>query len=97
MEKGGRYALNSGKVQIHFLGTDGKTTPQERGVYSVKEKTGKKQVVESLSAKTIRHIIEQELSSKFATFREYCTDLLKYQSEKHPEFAKDQIVAASAV
>ena len=41
--------------------------------------------------------IKQELSSKFATFREYCADLLKYQSEKHPEFTKDQIVAASAV
>ena len=41
--------------------------------------------------------IKQELSSKFATFREYCADLLKYQSEKHPEFKKDQIVAATAV
>ena len=41
--------------------------------------------------------IKQELSSKFATFREYCADLLKYQSEKHPEFTNEQIVTASAV
>ena len=41
--------------------------------------------------------IKQELSSKFATFREYCADLLKYQSEKHPEFTNEQIVTASSV
>ena len=82
MEKGGRYALNSGKVQIHFLGTEAKTLPQERGVYSVKEKTGKKQVVESLSAKTIRHIIDQERRSMI-----YDADLGEYRQVQYSDIA----------
>ncbi len=34
---------------------------------------------------------------KFATFREYCADLMKYQSETHPEFRNEQIAVTSAV
>jgi len=31
--------------------------------------------------------VKDELSSRFATFREFFNDLLKYQAEHHPEFA----------
>jgi hypothetical protein len=41
--------------------------------------------------------IKHELSSKFATFREYCADLMKYQSETHPEFTNEQIAVTSTV
>ena len=64
MERGGRYALNSGNVKIHFLGKEEKQAPEMRGVYSVKEKTSKKEKLDTLAAKTIRHIIEQARASK---------------------------------
>ncbi len=82
MEKGGRYALNSGKVQIHFLGKEEKKAPQMRGVYSVKEKTGKKEHVESLAAKTIRYIIEQERKSTI-----YDADLGEYRQVQYSDIA----------
>jgi len=82
MEKGGRYALNSGKVQIHFLGKEEKKAPQMRGVYSVKEKTGKKEHVESLAAKTIHHIIEQERKSTI-----YDADLGEYRQVQYSDIA----------
>lgn len=65
MERGGRYALNSGKAEIHFFGKEEKTKAESRGVYSVKERTGKRQGSESLVAKTIRAIIEKEKNSKY--------------------------------
>ena len=39
--------------------------------------------------------IKQELSSRFSTFREFCADLLKYQAERHPEFASGQVQNAT--
>lgn len=65
MERGGRYALNDGRVQIHVLEKEAKTAPQKRGVYSVKAKTGKKKIEESCIAKTIRSIIEKERASTY--------------------------------
>ncbi len=65
MERGGRYALNDGRVKIHFLGEEEKNKPKTRGVYSVKAETGKKEDTESLSAKLIRCIIEKERQSNF--------------------------------
>ncbi len=60
MERGGRYALNDGRVQIHFLTEEKKTKEESRGVYSVKAHSGKRESEESLTAKTIRHIIDEE-------------------------------------
>ncbi len=82
MEKGGRYALNSGKVQIHFLGKEEKKAPEMRGVYSVKEKTTKKDHAESLAAKTIRHIIEQERKSTI-----YDADKGEYRQVQYSDIA----------
>lgn len=66
MEKGGRYALNDGNVQIHFVGKEEKKPPAEgRGVYSVKAETGKKISEPSAIAKAIRRIIETETRKEF--------------------------------
>ena len=65
MERGGRYALNDGRVQIHFLGEQKKSKPPMRGVYSVKANTNKRETEESRLAQVIRHIIEQERASNF--------------------------------
>ena len=65
MEKGGRYEPNSGKVHIHFLGEEEKEVAKERGVYSLKAEVGKKDGSESLLAKTVRSIIEDERKNKF--------------------------------
>ncbi len=62
MEKGGRYAANSGKVCVHFVGKEGKSVCQERGIYSVKENTEKKEEGASAAAKMIAHIISRELN-----------------------------------
>ena len=82
MKKGGRYALNSGKVQIHFLGKEEKQTPQTRGVYSVKEKASKKIKMDTLAAKTIRHIIEQARASKI-----YDADLGEERQAQYSDIA----------
>ena len=63
MERGGRYALNDGRVEIHFLAEEDKEEQEEkkeRGVYSVKASAEKRGMQESVAAKTIRHIIERE-------------------------------------
>ena len=65
MERGGRYALNSGKVAVHYLGEPEKTETVPRGVYSVRAKTEKRTAAMSAAAKLIRHIIEQERRSKY--------------------------------
>ena len=65
MERGGRYALNSGKVQIHFLGKEEKPLEKERGVYSVRENAGRRDTEASLAAKTIMQIIQDERASKW--------------------------------
>ncbi len=65
MERGGRYALNDGRVQIHFLGKEEKEGRKTRGVYSVRENASRKAREESLLAKTIRSIIEKERASDY--------------------------------
>ncbi len=61
MEKGGRYETNSGKVLVHFTGKEEKITPQQRGIYSVRENTEKKQEGASKAAKEIARIVQEEL------------------------------------
>ena len=82
MERGGRYALNSGKVRIHFLGKEEKTPIERRGVYSVKEKTAKRGQSESLAAKTIRAIIEEERKHKI-----FDADLGEYRMAQYSDIA----------
>ncbi len=82
MERGGRYALNSGKVQIHFLGKEEKNAPKVRGVYSVKEKTNKKEQIENRAAKIIYHIIEQERKSMI-----YDADIGEYRQVQYSDIA----------
>ncbi|MBQ7879920.1 MAG: UvrD-helicase domain-containing protein [Clostridia bacterium] len=65
MERGGMYALNDGRVQIHFMHEEEKKEELLRGVYSVRKNAGKRELEESVAAKTIRGIIEQERKSKF--------------------------------
>ena len=65
MERGGRYALNSGKVQIHFLPEEEKKAAALRDVYSVMENADKYEREERASAKVIKHIIERERSGKW--------------------------------
>ncbi len=62
MEKGGRYATNSGNVQIHFVGKEEKPALLERGVYSVIENTEKREENQSNAAKLMAQIIREELS-----------------------------------
>ncbi len=61
MEKGGRYAANSGNVQIHFSGKEEKPTPVARGVYSVKENVERKEE-SGKAAQMVAKIIQEELS-----------------------------------
>lgn len=62
MEKGGRYAANSGNVQIHFVGKEEKSKPVDRGVYSVIESTERREEEQSPSAKLMAQIIREELN-----------------------------------
>lgn len=64
MEKGGRYEKNSGRVRVHFVAEEEKEK-QERGVYSVREKTEKGEISTSQLAKKIREIIERETRLEF--------------------------------
>ncbi len=63
MNRGGRYALNSGKVEIHVYGKEEKKAAEARGVYSVKAKTKKEETSVSLLAKNVKNIIDKELHS----------------------------------
>ena len=65
MKRGGRYALNDGRTQIHFLPEEEKAEKTERGVYSVKAKIGKREQEERAAAKLIRTIIEEERMRKW--------------------------------
>ena len=65
MERGGRYALNDGRAEIHFFGKEEKEPLKKRGVYSVKERTEKKRTEQSRVAKTILSIIEKERGRKY--------------------------------
>ena len=82
MERGGRYALKDGRVQIHFLGKAERTGKNFDGVYSVKANAGKKEQTEGLAAKMIRSIIEQELRSRF-----YDPDTGEYREVKYSDIA----------
>ena len=61
MEKGGRYATNSGKVNIHFVEKPPKAEPKTRGVYSVRESAKPKLVERSATADKLIQIIREEM------------------------------------
>ena len=63
MQRGGRYALNDGKTQIHFLVEEEKTKTETRGVYSVRAHASAKNTAVSASAKLIKKIIDEERNS----------------------------------
>lgn len=65
MERGGRYALNDGRVEIHFLAEEEKKEREERGIYSVKESARQRGREESVAAKTMRYIIERERGKRW--------------------------------
>ncbi len=82
MERGGRYALNDGRVRIHLLGEEEKRASEGRGVYSVREKAGKREAEISRSAKIIRAIIEEERKSKW-----YDADAGEYREVRYSDIA----------
>ena len=82
MQRGGRYALNDGKTQIHYLPEEEKNTAETRGVYSVRERAGKKEREERIAAKVIRHIIEEERRGKW-----YDADAGEYRQVRYCDIA----------
>lgn len=60
MLKGGRYATNKGRVQIHFVGKEEKEEKIERDVYSVMAHVNAVALKESKIARAIRNIVETE-------------------------------------
>ena len=82
MQRGGRYALNDGKTQIHYLPEEEKSEEKERGIYSVKAHFGKKEKEERAAAKTIRHIIETERREKW-----YDADTGEYRPVRYCDIA----------
>lgn len=66
MERGGRYASGSGRVQIHILSKEKEKKEQEkRGIYSVEAGYLKERAKASAYAKQIRHIIESERNARW--------------------------------
>ncbi len=65
MNRGGRYALNDGRVQLHLLEKGEKREERVRGVYSVKAHAHEDLREESGIAKLIRHIIDWERTQKW--------------------------------
>lgn len=66
MEKGGRYAPNSGRVHVHQLGKEKEKKEEDgRGVYSVEQSWLKEKAGASSYAKQIRHIIESERNASY--------------------------------
>ena len=66
MERGGRYASDSGRVQIHIVPKDKEKKGEDRrGVYSVEKSWLKEKRTASAYAKQIRHIIESERNSRY--------------------------------
>ncbi len=61
MERGGRYATNSGKVQIYFAPKEEKNAEKERGVYSVRAHAHEQKGEFSAAAKRIARIIQNEV------------------------------------
>lgn len=82
MEKGGRYETNSGRVCVHFLGKEEKGIPLERDVYSVKQQANREEREDSLLAKTIRAIIEEERCNQF-----YDPDIKAYRPVRYSDIA----------
>jgi len=82
MEKGGRYALNDGRVQIHLLSKEEKTEKGKRGIYSVKANADKKNVQESVTAKTLKKIIDEELGKTW-----YDADKGEYRRVQYSDIA----------
>lgn len=82
MERGGRYAVGDGKVQIHVLKDEEKPEAAQRGIYSVREKAEVGQAEESLLAKTIRRIIDDELKGKW-----YDADTGEYRRVQYSDIA----------
>ena len=82
MEKGGRYETNSGRVCVHFLGKEEKGILLERDVYSVKQQANREEREDSLLAKTIRAIIEEERCNQF-----YDPDIKAYRPVRYSDIA----------
>ncbi len=83
MEKGGRYALNDGRVQLHRIPETEKAPVERRGVYSVKASAEKKaQEEESAQVKLIREIIARELGSTW-----YDADKGEYRRVRYSDIA----------
>ena len=82
MERGGRYALNDGRVCVHILGKEEKKHAENRGVYSVRENTGKAVMEESALAKSIRSIIEGERRARY-----YDPDTQEYREVRYSDIA----------
>ena len=82
MERGGRYALNDGRVQIHRVLEEEKKADKERGVYSVKQSARRKEREEQAAAKVIRQIIERERKSTW-----YDADAGEYRRVRYSDIA----------
>ena len=82
MERGGRYALNDGRVEIHFLPEEEKEERETRGVYSVRAHADKKSDDMSTAAKMMRHIIEKERGKTF-----FDPDLGEYRQVQYSDIA----------
>ena len=82
MNRGGRYALNDGRTQIHYLPELPKADKKQRGVYSVRANTKKKQEEEQAAAKLIRAIIEEERMRKW-----YDADTGEYKRVEYRDIA----------
>lgn len=65
MERGGRYAVNSGRVQIHFPEKEKSEKGGPRGVYSVEKNWLKQRNAASSYAACIRRIIERERNARY--------------------------------
>lgn len=65
MERGGRYALNSGRVCLHFFGEKAEKETETRGVYSVMENANGAETEESRLARLIKNIIDEERSKTY--------------------------------
>ena len=82
MERGGRYALNDGRVCIHILGKAEKIRAEERGIYSVRANAKKASTEESQLAKIIRTIIEDERRARY-----YDPDVGEYREVRYSDIA----------
>lgn len=85
MERGGRYGVGSGRVQIHFLKEeerDKKDKTDMRGVYSVREHAKKADEEMSRAAKVIKKIIDEELCKNY-----YDPDKGEYRKVEYSDIA----------